>query len=405
MKTAGLITEYNPFTRGHALHLEEARLKTGADFCIAAMSGDFVQRGEPALFSKHLRTEMALRSGVDAVFELPVDTASGSAEFFAAGAVFLLTALGADYLVFGSESGEIAPFLELSELLLEEPPLYREALKCGLQKGLSFPAARMQALILLGKRELSFDPSVFLSTPNNILGVEYCKALRRIKSPLLPVTIKREGAGYHDSGLDSSRLSSASALRKLLLNRQYQEVLPSQVSPCTLPVYEKAMKDGGPLTSKDFSLLLFARLLEKDTEDLTRILDLSPELAARIRRLQNQFLDWPSFVSLLKTRELTQTRIQRALLHLLLNIEEWKEPSFARLLGFQKSSAPLLGYLKKKSTLPILTKLADASSVLSDDAAKELALTTHASQLYQAVFSQVYGKPFLHEYQKQVVIL
>ena len=405
MKTAGLITEYNPFTRGHALHLEEARRITGADFCIAAMSGDFVQRGEPALFSKHLRTEMALRSGVDAVFELPVDTASGSAEFFAAGAVFLLTALGTDYLVFGSEAGEIAPFLELSELLLEEPPLYREALKCGLQKGLSFPAARIQALTLLGKKELSFDPAVFLSTPNNILGVEYCKALRRIKSPLLPVTIKRTGAGYHDPCLDSSRLSSASALRKLLLSRRYQEALPSQVPSCTLPVYEKAMKDGGPLTSKDFSLLLFARLLENDTEDLTRILDLSPELAARIRRLQNQFLDWPSFVSLLKTRELTQTRIQRALLHLLLNIETWKEPSFARLLGFQKSSAPLLSHLKKKSTLPILTKLADASSVLSDDAAKELALTTHASQLYQAVFSQVYKKPFLHEYQKQVVIL
>ena len=166
MKTAGLITEYNPFTRGHALHLEEARLKTGADFCIAAMA--VAERGEPALFSKHLRTEMALRSGVDAVFELPVDTASGSAEFFAAGAVFLLTALGADYLVFGSESGEIAPFLELSELLLEEPPLYREALKCGLQKGLSFPAARMQALILLGKRELSFRSLRFPLPPPTI---------------------------------------------------------------------------------------------------------------------------------------------------------------------------------------------------------------------------------------------
>ena len=109
-ENSGLITEYNPFTRGHALHLEEARLKTGADFCIAAMSGDFVQRGEPALFSKHLRTEMALRSGVDAVFELPVDTASGSAEFFAAGAVFLLTALGADLSGFRKRVRRDCPF-------------------------------------------------------------------------------------------------------------------------------------------------------------------------------------------------------------------------------------------------------------------------------------------------------
>lgn len=411
MKVVGLITEYNPFTRGHAWHLEKSRELADADYCVAVMSGDYVQRGEPAIFSKHVRARMALAAGINAVFELPVDTSTGSAEFFAAGAVSLLESLGCvDTLVFGSEHGNMEPFLQLAPLLAKENSHFQESLRLNLKNGLSFPAARAQALTEIFGGTLSDQCRDLLDSPNNILGLEYCKALYRQNSSIRPLTIKRQGAGYHDISLKENHFPSASALRHLLqpdpenLSRA-SEVLESFVPESLHSLYRELLCEGGPLFPEDFSLLLFTRILEKNEQDLQVIWDLSPELASRILRLAPGFSGWNSFISAVKTRDMTQTRVQRALLHLLLDLRSWQAPTYARLLGFRRDSTPLLSEIKKTSRIPLISKLANASEVLSSQALSQLKKNTSASQLYQAVYSQKYHLPFIHEFQKQVEIL
>ena len=214
MKIAGIIAEYNPFHTGHAYHIQKTRELTGADYIVVVMSGDFVQRGAPALYSKHLRTRMALLGGADLVFELPATHACESAEFFAQSAVGLLDGLGCvDVLSFGSESGDIEPFLKLGAFLATETPEYQNLLKEYLKKGESFPKARSLALQEL-LSDTDTDTGTFLQTPNNILGVEYCKALCRRNSPIRPFTVKREGNAYHEESL-KEQFPSASAIRAL----------------------------------------------------------------------------------------------------------------------------------------------------------------------------------------------
>ena len=207
MRTAGIIAEYNPFHRGHEYQIQYTKEKLGADYVIIAMSGDYVQRGTPALLAKHARADMALRCGADLVLELPVSVCTASAEAFAMGGVSLLDGLGVvDLLCFGSESGEISALKELAEILVEEPEKYKTLLKNFLSQGLSFPAARSQALTEYFKNPRNFSGDDFdgvltplfnevtriLNTPNNILGIEYCKALLRLGSSIRPVTIRRE---------------------------------------------------------------------------------------------------------------------------------------------------------------------------------------------------------------------
>ena len=214
MKTAGIIAEYNPFHKGHEYQIRYTKEKLKADYVIVAMSGDYVQRGTPALISKHVRAEMALRCGADLVFEMPVSISTASAEAFAMGGVSLLDSLGVvDMLCFGSESGEISALRELAEILVEEPKEYKKLLKSFLSEGLTFPAARSQALTEYFKNPRNFNGDDFdgvltpllnevtqiLNTPNNILGIEYCKALLRLNSQSRPVTIRREGMGYHET--------------------------------------------------------------------------------------------------------------------------------------------------------------------------------------------------------------
>ena len=219
MKIVGIIAEYNPFHKGHEFHIEKAKKITGADAAIIIMSGDYVQRGIPSIMPKHLRTQMALACGADVVLELPVCYATGSAEYFATGAVSLLEALGCvDYLCFGSECGEIKILQQIADVLCKETELYKVLLQKHLKNGNAFPAARKLAFIeYLGKnKSLSCIPeqiSAILDSPNNILAIEYLKALSFLNSSIEPVTITREGAGYHDQTL-GGLFSSASALRQ-----------------------------------------------------------------------------------------------------------------------------------------------------------------------------------------------
>ena len=382
MHVTGLITEYNPFHNGHLFHLKKARETTGADYTAVVMSGSFVQRGAPAVFDKYSRTRAALLSGADLVFEMPAPFSTASAREFASYAVALFTALGAvDSICFGSECGEIEPILRAARLLNEESESFKKRLQDFLKEGKTFPEARSAALAEEGAEEAKL-----LSSPNNILGVEYCQAVLRQRSPLSCFTIKREGNGYHDPSLNGA-LGSALAVRQALQSGTDVQALrfllpdPSFDSVCrSIPVF-----------LDDFSGLLNYRLLTEQEPE--RYAEIRPELAARIKKLAPGFASFDQRIKELKSRQLTYTGVSRGLIHLILGIEQrqmdlFKEADFApyaRILGFRKSAAPLLRRIKENSSIPVISKLAGAEKRLDPAGAAMLACEIQSSHLYQNV--------------------
>ena len=393
MIVAGIIAEYNPFHKGHQYHIEQTRKVTGADIIIAVMSPDYVQRGTPALMDKHTRTQMALAGGVDLVIELPVNYACSSAEYFTTGGVILLDKLQVvDHLSFGSESGEIEPLMKLAYALYDETDKFQETLRSELKKGLSFPVARKNAL------KTEFPEYVdLLDRPNNILAVEYCMSIINYHSQLQPITIKRSTDNYHDTEM-TGELSSASAIRAALLATDTSAKMAFSNIKKTLPrAVCETLQDNwlinGPLSEDDFSAMLKYKLLSLDATALTAYLDVSVSLANRIVKSLNGFQSFSQFADLLKSKDLTRTRINRALLHILLDIKKIPEINYARILGFRKSARPLLSELKKSSSIPIITKPA------------EVDYDAFAANLYESVLSDMYHRPFVHEYSKPVVIV
>lgn len=411
MKTVGLITEYNPFHNGHAYHIEKAKMLTGADRVIVVMSGDFVQRGAPAVMPKHLRAESALLSGASLILELPVCFATGSAEYFAQGSISLLNRLGCiDSICFGSECGDLHLLKEIAQILADEPIEYQTALRQALKDGASFPAARQKALNIYSDKY-----SEILALPNNILGIEYLKALAKLHSKMEPFTIKRIGAGYHDMDIDG-QLSSATAIRSDIYQladvNSSSESLPlthiqTQVPSSCHELMKKNYQTRYPVKADDFSLLLKAKLLSETAGSLSHYLDMSPELANRILRLRNDYLSFEQFCDLLKTKELTRSRISRSFIHVLLGItNDWltamKAPApYARILGFRRDHADLLGILKRTSDIPLITS--PARAVLADTAYQMLELDIYASDLYESVITDLYGTPFHNELTKQII--
>lgn len=425
MKIVGLITEYNPFHNGHLYHMQKAKEITGADSVIAVMSGNYVQRGAPAIMPKHLRAEVALEAGIPLVLELPVCYASGSAEYFADGAISLFEKLGCiDSICFGSECGDYYLLEKVAHVTADEPEAYKQTLQDALKQGLSFPLARQAAL-----KAYFQDPSLddILEQPNNILGIEYIKALYLRKSPIGAYTIRRKISGYHDKEL-SPGYSSASAIRRLLAfagnsvhlasEEMYDEPglsevltrLEGQVPPSCIRSLEETHRVRYPVYANDFSLLFRYRLLTETRESLAGYLDMTEELANRMINHANDFITFDQFCDLLKTRDMTYSRISRCFLHILLNIRTedmtlYKEEGgcqYARVLGFSKDGAKLLTRIKRTSSVPLLTKLTQTEG-LSKTGLRMLRQDIFAADLYESVITDKFKMPFISEYQQQIV--
>lgn len=421
MKTVGIIAEYNPFHLGHKYQLQYAREVLGADFIVIAMSGDYVQRGAPALFPKHLRARSALLCGADLVLELPVSISTASAEFFAKGAVELLDqACAADILCFGAEAGENGLFMETARLLLEEPALYQETLKAGLKAGLNFPSARSKALLhYLSLQHSEYSAAEFhdfLSSPNNILGIEYCKAILKLHSKIMPAPLLRKGSGYHDTSLSSGNAPSASGIRQLIKEsctdgfigpgnpvlKALEDYVPAQI----YSLFSEALIRKNFLLEDDFDQILHYCLLSLEPEEMWQYLDVSPALARRITNNLSVYQGFLPFTELLKTKEMTYTRISRALLHLLLHIK--KVPGtipYARVLGFRKTAAPLLKKIKINSRIPLVTSPSTSARTMGSSSLLLLKENTFASNIYESLACKKQGRAFVHEYTKPVIIL
>lgn len=460
MKAAGIIAEYNPFHKGHEYHIAETRRITGADYCVVVMSGDFVQRGEPAILDKYTRTEMALACGADLVLELPAAFAAASAEKFAYGAVSLLHSLGViDTISCGCEL-DSDMIHTVSSVLAEEPACYRFSLKQQLKAGASFPAAREAALLSYFQEH----PEAFqgtdlenaapndrlsllhelISSPNAILALEYGKAIRKLHSPVTLQLIRRRGR-YHaeelpdqhdlsffESGGVSTNIpdsvlppeyASATAIRRFLFQHQQSlsELQSNEDAIRSLPeqVISLLSRSSELMEKNDFSPMLGYALLAHRNGDLAKYQDITPELANRILNQITYYQDWDSFSELIKTRQITKTHVDRALLHLLLEIPKEKTglsdaPLYARVLGFQSSAAPVLKEIKRRSTIPLLTKMADAEKTLQNwytnhaspcsvqDALTQLQQDIFAADLYETARAGKYSVQKRNEYRQEI---
>lgn len=363
MKTAGIVVEYNPLHNGHIYHLAETKKATGCDSIVAVMSGNFVQRGEPGFLNKWARTKMALKAGVDIVLELPVVYATSSAEGFAFGAVSTLDNLGiVDYICFGSESGNVDVLSSIAEILVKEPDEYRELLKFNLKSGLSFPVSRQLALTdYFHKTKASnfFTREIedILNNSNNILAIEYIKALKSLNSQIQPFTIKRINNNYNDEHVTGS-ISSATAIRKNFLSDSVKESLPGFVIDI---ISQEMGLERCPIYLDNFSDIILYKLRDMSLEDIGELMDVSEGLEYRIKRASEDASDINELIKLISNKRYPSSRIQRILIYSLLGItKETKSqikspPNYIRVLGFNDKGKALLKEISKKSIIPIIT--------------------------------------------------
>ena len=334
----GIVSEYNPFHNGHAHHLQVSKQLTKTDFTVAVMSGNFVQRGDTALVDKWTRTEMALRAGVDLVIELPTVYALSSAENFADGAVKILNSLGVvDYISFGSEIGEITPLTEVANVLYKEPKEFSSLITAQLRSGLSYPRAREIALTQFFGSSKKYSDIV--SNPNNILGVEYLKSLKRHRSHIKPLTIKRDYSDYN-STKEKNGIASATAIRTMIKNKKnVHYVVPYE----TYELLDECISSGKIVPSLAvFEKEIIYTLRKMSLSEIAALPDVSEGLENKIKFAANNFNTLEELITNIKSKRYTQSRIQRILLYALLNISQKdinaskRATPYIRVLGFNK---------------------------------------------------------------------
>lgn len=384
MSTLGLIVEYNPFHNGHLYHLDQGKKKTGADTVVAVMSGSFLQRGEPALVDKWTRTKMALAQGVDLVVELPSIYSIQAADWFAFGSVFLLHHLFVDHFVFGSESGQIEPLNQIAEILLNEPPQFKQTLKEELSLGHSYP----KALSLSFNRYLQ-DNEFSVSRPNDILGIQYLHQFKKLNSSVQVQMIARHTAGYHEQEIEEKAIASATAIRKSLFTDHSLDKIKSVVPASTHELLMHALSQKRMNRWENFFTPLKIILSTKNEEQLKQIHGVTEGFEQRILQFTDQADSFDELLNLLKTKRYTATKIQRTLLYILLGLTKEKVeqmkvesgPAYIRVLGFNEKGRNYLHQIKHRLNLPLITKIPkDHPPMLSFD--------MMASKVYELGFKQ-----------------
>lgn len=398
----GIIAEYNPFHNGHMFQIELIKRNFPGRPVICVMSGNFVQRGEPAIWNKFTRAKAALLCGADMIVELPVIFATASAEYFAHYALSLLAALGCvEYLCFGSESGELDFLEKAADMLLTESYSFKAELKAGLAKGHSYPLARHNALI-----HLLPGSSYILDKPNNILGIEYIKAIKRLGSNIKPYAIKREGEGYH-SGDYTKFFSSAKAIRAAFR--------AGQNDPAGIPEILKNYY-GEFIAQKDFhdfdrlSTVLGYIVKTRSPQYLAGILDVDEGLHNRICEVFGKEQLISKSLERLKCKRYAYTRLMRSLLHILLDItkEDFEQiyslgPHYIRVLGFRKESGHLFNKITKSAKIPLIAGLKNYRSNLTDTGRKLIEKEIMSTDIYN--LAGLHALPKNAEFSEQIVVV
>lgn len=352
-RVLGIIAEYNPFHNGHMYHLQKAKEQSGAQYCICVMSGNFVQRGNTSIVNKWKKAEMALLNGVDLVIELPTIYSVASAEGFSLGAIKLLNNLKiADAISFGTETSDFAALNNISSIVNEEPMKYKSILNSELKKGLSFPKARENALMLYLNDNKRYDN--ILNTPNNILAIEYLKALKKIKSTIQPIPVKREKVYYNDNVI-VDEFASATAIRKLLKNEEFSEIR-KVVPKSTYQILEKETELGNVvLDLSRYEKEIIYNLRRMTVSEIAELPDVNEGLEHSLKNAANYSNDITNLINIVKTKRYTVTRIQRILICALLGITKRdvgmakKTEPYIRVLGFNEKGKELISRINKQN--------------------------------------------------------
>ncbi|MBE5933193.1 MAG: nucleotidyltransferase family protein [Lachnospiraceae bacterium] len=417
MKNLAIIAEYNPFHNGHLYHLNKSKELTNANCTIALMSGNFLQRGVPAMWDKYTRSKMATTAGIDLVLELPFPYATGSAKDFASGAVNILNSLNSiDYLCFGAETDNIDLLTKIADIINTEPDYYKEQLNIELSKGLSFPHARTLAITnYIGSKHP--DLINIINQPNNILAIEYIAALRKINSKIQPVIIKRHSAMYHDQTLYGS-ISSASAIRTHIQSNDFD--MDKLKSDIPLEIYDIVVSNYNhtwPIDVDKLTPYIQYKLLNPC--NYSEICDISLDMANKLNKL-SPVSNYQDIIKALSSKDLTNTRISRSLIHLLLDYKEADRDMFlannyslyANILSFRKESSQLIKTINQQSSIPLITKKADFNKYLSNykhinqNIAKTMwDLDTKATVLFNCLVYNSYGTILPSDYNIQLPII
>ena len=380
MRVCGIICEYDPFHLGHMIHINKTKDLLGDDTAVVCcMSGNYTQRGEPALLPKHMRAEAALKCGADLVIELPSAYSLLSAEGFAFAGVYLLSALGVvTDLSFGAESDDIDTLFEIASLLSEHETA-EKTLLC-LKSGISYAAAREKALY--GKIK---EKSEYISQPNNILAIEYLKALLKLKSNIEPHAVKRVGAP-HDSVSLSHEVLSASAIRDAVRRNDVsfvKDYMPEQ----SFEILSKAAESGQALIDRAiFERMLYSYLIRFSKESFLRFPDVSEGLQNRLYNSLHENTSSEIAAISARSKRYPLSRVKRIMLRAFLDLDSGyseETPPYCRILGFDEKGRYLLSVIRDKATIPVITKPAHIKKI-SEKAVGLFKAESNASDLYFA---------------------
>ncbi|WP_043933439.1 nucleotidyltransferase [Bacillus sp. EB01] len=404
MNAVGIVVEYNPFHNGHLYHLHASKEISGSDIVIAAMSGNFLQRGEPALASKWARTKMALLNGVDIVFEIPYQYAVQKAEIFASGAVSILQAAGCSSLCFGSEAGDAGNFISTVEFLEEHEEEFNSFIKKHMKSGVSYPRAASLALSELNGPE----GMIPLSQPNNILGFHYVKSIRDQGSSMKPLTVKRKNAQYHDEDFSSANIASATSIRKAFFSDALDiPAISAYIPTASASVLQEYINTYGSLHQwEQYWPLLKYKLLQARPGELAGIYEAEEGLENRLAECSRKADTFAGFMELAKTKRYTWTRIQRLCTHILVNanksemdVRDGGQPGYLRLLGMTASGRSYLNKMKGSFPIQLVSKL----SGFSDPG---IELDTRAASIYSMAIPGSNGQRLLElEYRQPPIYM
>lgn len=383
MRVAGIIAEYNPLHNGHVHHIAQTREKTGSEYVIVAMSGDYVQRGEPAIADKFARAEWALHAGADLVLELPVTCAVSSAERFAYGGVRVLAGTGVvNVLSFGSENADIALIKKAADVLAHETPQFKSRLQGQLAVGKSYPRARYDALEESGAPRFVLD---LLRTPNSILGLEYIRCLNKYAPDVEPVAIARKGSHYHDTALGGA-YASATAIREALFRND------SAVEG-TMPMYVAGRFALGarPIMPGDAEQLMLYALKRMRPDEYLELPDVQEGFENVIARAARKAITLSQLFETLKSKRYTMARCKRIALCAMLGVTKGdvsavldEQALYLRVLGFRNAARPLLTAINAAKTLPLVARHADLARC-TPEALEQLAIDRRAHSIYALI--------------------
>jgi predicted nucleotidyltransferase len=394
LNALGLIVEYNPFHNGHLFHIEAAKQTAMPDVVIVVMSGNFLQRGEPALINKWYRTEMALLGGVDIVVELPYRFATQKAETFAIGAVSILDALKCNSLCFGSEDGNITSFQLTRSLIETHQDQFQSKIKQYIKSGISYPSAIKHAFNDLAPSEEMIN----LTKPNNILGYHYIEAIDKLGSSMEAFTIKRKNAEYHDEHFTSETIASATSIRKALFSKEAPNMIDRFVPISTRDLLIKYLDNFQEFHQwENYWPLLRYRILHATNTELKEIYEVEEGLENRFKHAASHSKSFQQFMQNVKTKRYTWTRLQRACLHILTNtkkadiLTQTETPSYIRLLGMTDKGQTYINQHKKSLPLPLVSKV----SAFQGNGALDLEFDLKAAQLYALGLSEPFKTKLL----------